>query len=366
MKKIMILYKDGTVDTKKESKLTKSDIKNSEYLLVSISPENETYVMIEPSKYLLFTKAIIDYQLCVSSTDVADSFDEFDIVELNPVHCETESVCDMISLLTCMDRLTSVNQMMNPEYISDSGMMSIGLCYFRLRLFKTNKIIFDEEFVIKSCVNILYNAHNVTKHFKAIYNNSIISELFYSKEFLYLYTSKNQVQWKVSKTCKKNALIGIPLPYSNTITFLKDYQYETLLNYKYLELNTLIYYEKNDVIAKMSEKIVNGEDSVQRKTIYNELSDVYMDECRYIRGSYTQSIRLIEVVTNILFILNMIYLTYSELYGPYNSDEEMRDYDFDIIVTFTLSHKSSSSHSIEFSMNRFSILSIFHILNNLE
>ena len=96
MKKIMILYKDGTVKSKSEEKLTKDDVSKAEYFMInstSFDKESRNYVMVEPSKLMLFDKAVIEYQLCLKYQDYDYSME---IEEFKPVKFETTSLTDVI------------------------------------------------------------------------------------------------------------------------------------------------------------------------------------------------------------------------------------------------------------------------------
>ena len=64
MDKIMILYNNGFVKKKNEHKLNHEDIMNAKYLLIPTTGSSSlrNYILIEPSEYLLFDKAIIEYQ----------------------------------------------------------------------------------------------------------------------------------------------------------------------------------------------------------------------------------------------------------------------------------------------------------------
>jgi hypothetical protein len=361
MKKIMILYRDGTIQTKKEKKIDKSDIKNADYFLISISPDNENYTMIKPSKYLLFSKAIIEYQLCMFYTE--DDYDHVNAEMLNPVRVEVDSICDMIGLLNSIDRLGIANYIINPDYIADFG-NSIGVVYFRVQLFDDRHIIYDEHYQLKNLDSPMFDPYQVLKHFKEIYQNTLMSTFFTKKEYLHLYIKDNQLYWNINNDKKiKSKLIGMPLPISNTITLFNKDEYSKIKSYKYMNLYTCVYYEKNSFIADMSEMIVNGKTIEERECLSDIMNDVFLDESHLYTMYQHPEARLVEIISHSVYTLNLLYIMYSELYGTFNEKDK---YDFDIILTFGISHSFYDYKKTEFSINRYSILSISNILDNLS
>lgn len=359
-KKIMILYSDGSVESKKEKDITGTDIKLADFFLISISPENESYTIIKPSKYLKFTKAIVEYQLCMFHSE--DDYDDVNFVTLNPVRCEVTSICDLIGLLNSIDRLGITNYMLNPDCIADWG-CSIGVDYFQIKLFDDDRIIYDSYYEIKGVNSPIFDAYQVVKHFKDIYTNTIVSSYYVKNKKLYLYTEDNKVYWKLNRDFDDYALIGIMLPTSNTITFLTSSQYDKLELYHYMELYMNIYYDKNTIIADVSEMIVNGKSRKERESIMSDLHDVYFDDSQLFSTTSKASDKLVEIISNANYVLNILYITYSELFGPNKTDDR---YDFDIILTFTMKTKSSSKGKMkELSLNRYSLITISSILDNL-
>jgi hypothetical protein len=130
-----------------------------------------------------------------------------------------------------------------------------------------------------------------------------------------------------------------------------------------MNLYTCVYYEKNSFIADMSEMIVNGKTIEERECLSDIMNDVFLDESHLYTMYQHPEARLVEIISHSVYTLNLLYIMYSELYGTFNEKDK---YDFDIILTFGISHSFYDYKKTEFSINRYSILSISNILDNLS
>ena len=116
----------------------------------------------------------------------------------------------------------------------------------------------------------------------------------------------------------------------------------------------------------MSERIANGYTTKQREYLFSNLQDVYCDEEKTFTLSNHATERFLNFITHSLFSINMMYIMFIELYKPHYPDEKDNEYDFDIILTFWLSEFERNTKRIEFTMNRYSIISIDAIIDNLK
>ena len=243
MKKIVVLYGDGSSFTKKEDEITKDDIHMAEYFLIPVDNNSRSYSIIKPSKYLSFTKAIVDYQLC----GLYDDYEETRVVwsdNMNPGHIETTSICDVISLINCADRLNIVNKLINGDDLYE-GQTQVGLSFLSVQLFSENKRIYESSYCRgNSYTTTLYDSYSITKKFKKLYSPIIIGEIWSADEVVGLMSTKYESNWEIGPDMDSYSLIGIPQVDTNIITFLTQEEYDSLLKVNNLSCDFFIFYAK--------------------------------------------------------------------------------------------------------------------------
>jgi len=360
MKKLMLLYKDGTVESKYENTITRQDLKQTEYLMISVSPENDSYAIIKPSKYLLFSKAIVEYQLCMFYSE--EDYYDVGYSDLKPVQCVITSICDLIGLFNSIDRLGIINLMLNPDEIADYG-HSIGISFFSVQLFdEDDKMIYDSYYQLKGSVGPVFDSYPVIKHFKDIYTNTMISSWFVDRKYLFLNTYNDIIYWEITNDKSSYQRIGLMLQASNTISLLTPYQYKKIMTSRYIEVKLCIYYESNSFIKEMNELIREGKTDDERAWLMGQANDVYYEDSK-LYSLYSRPIeKFIEIMSHSSYVLNVLYLTYSELYSGIVKDDK---HDFDVIITFKMSTSYGSARHTEFSINRDSTLPLMNILDHL-
>lgn len=360
MKKVMLLYSDGRLESKDEKLITKSDLRNCDYLMFSVSPENDSYAIVKPSKYLLFSKAIIEYQLCMFYSQ--DDYDDVGFSDLKPVQCSTTSMCDLIGLFNSIDRLSVINAILNPDELSDYG-HSIGLSFFGIQLFdEDNNMIYESHYQLNGNVGPVFDPYPVVKRFKDIYTNTLISSWFTKRENLFLNIQDDIIYWEITNDRSSYQRIGMMLPASNTITLMTPYQYKKLKKNKYVEVMSCIYYETNKFIKEMNDMIQEGQTVDERKWLMSRAQDVYLEDYK-LYSLYSRPIeKFVEIISHSAYVLNILYLMYSELYSGVVKDDK---HDFDVILSFNIAVEYKAKNHIEFTISRDCILPLVGILNHL-
>ena len=356
MGRVIVLYSDGTLKNKNEYNLTKNDIKFSDYLMIHTDIDNpENFILVESSKYHLFSKAVIDYQLSVVCSDDADL--EFDL--LDPIHMETDSLTDLINCINNIDRFNVPNNLIIDRWSGDGVYTSIE--FLSIILYDNNgNVIYDSIYDGRNKYSHQYMSFKITKHFKQIYSGNISNDLYRNKEFIYI----NKNKWEISDSSLGYTLIGIPLSMSNTFIFINQDTYIRLSKYKRYRISAMVYYSKQSTIADISEGIVNGDDEVYKTIddLINTDSEIYIDN---VIDDYINSIKdLLDFVCFSKFAISVINLIFCELY-PYDTDFDNKHikWRFDTILIYNMYY--NSKHGKRLCINQYSIISVSDILNNL-
>lgn len=355
-KKLLILYENGTVKKKKETKISKDDINLARYFLVPTNDNTKNYAIIEPSKYVIFDKAIIDYQMAVAYPDEDNMYIDYE--PLNPVHVETDSLCDVICLLNSIDRLKVANFIMTGDNISDD-FSCLAIIYFGLTLISGNKVIYDNHYRLKGTSIIAYDSNKVGECFNEIYTPLLTKKLHSKKKKINLYSDGNEIHWDYG-SIKKCTMVGIPLE-SNTITFCDYKLYLNLSKIDFVTLEVCIYYEKDAFIAQISESIVNGYFEEHSQDTFDKMGDVFYVDTYHVSVRSQSPHRLVDIMSHITFALSAIHLMYSELYQSIHCNGEK--YDFDTILVFDI-YKNQHCGK-RFSINNYSIIDLEDILSSL-
>lgn len=368
MKKIVILYEDGYSLTKKENDITKDDLHMAKYFLIPVDDNSRTYSIIKPSKYLSFTKAIIDYQLC----GLYEDNEETRVVwseGIDPVHIETTSICDLISLINCVDRLNIVNLMMNGDDTFDEQ-TQIGLSFLSIQLFSDDTIIYESSYCRENVYSSsLYDSYSISKKFKKIYSPHIIGEIWSTGEVIGLITLKKGSFWEIGSNIDQYSLIGIPQVDTNLITFLTQEEYISIQKIRSCTSGFLIFYTKSETVSDLSSNIAGGAPVAEIEKIIDYLEDVYVGAEYYVPCNHFSTgdcSHVVSVFANALFSLTAAKLIYSQLYPydlPFREDVDQPEetWEFGTLLRLTLTLEGNPNGKVVF-MNQYSFIDIQTLL----
>lgn len=345
MKTVLILNKDHTVSHVPENKLTKSQMKLAKYVGFQVD-ENNTYVFIKPSKYLIFQRAKIAYCLCATFKWESDPY--IDYVSMSPVEIETESVTDVITCMNSIERLSLVNKVLNP-YISDRY-QGIGLTFFHITLFdKNDSVIYDNGYYLKGVMSNGFDPYKALSMFDKLYTMNVSGDLYTSTtSSICIYEEDKNIYWDLrSIEIDTSCLYGINMVTTNTIHFCDGQKYISLLNnVTNIDFGYMIYDGNPEYIHEVSEHIKCG--------LFDQVSDFIDGNCDLIMDeqyTITHFIMLLECVIHLKFIIQSIYI----LYKYDNSGVD----DIDILIKLRMQiHKNS----YEIMMNIETLLSSYRII----
>ena len=324
MKKIMILYKDGTVKSKSEEKLTKDDVSKAEYFMInstSFDKESRNYVMVEPSKLMLFDKAVIEYQLCLKYQDYDYSME---IEEFKPVKFETTSLTDVISMINSSDKMNILNNLLIEDFSETAG--QLGITFMQIVLYKNKNIIYNKSYQLKGIDSILFDSYQVVKKFSELYDGNLCGYMIKHKLYPVFKDDDGVIRWKFFSSPPSSGMFGYPNIVSNSINILYAYEYTRLKKYKSSIVNYTVIYEKNRVIDDISNNIYKGNYEFAIDGINNS-EDMYMNVLRSLHSSHKDFGLLVGIICNLDFIISSTMMMYSELYDEsYLNPDDQDDF----------------------------------------
>lgn len=357
---ILILRKNGDVVLKDETKISTHDISNSEYFLINTCASTKNYlfnfIMIKPSILLLFTKAVIEYQMVF----LYDDFDDhLDIDGLEPVRVETTSISKLICLLNSIDKLNVTNDLFQME-LMDSA-LNVGLSYISVKLFQSDTVIYDKYYQIKDSSSAYYDSYKIAKHFKEIYDGNIFTKPTKNDEYVVLNKSHKKMKWVIDSISSSYDLISIPLLASNTLIICTKDMIETLLKYKKFVLIFTIYFSSESMVQEITNAIRTGETSNIISSILDNVEDIYTDNKKVVCVTTKTVGNLIDFIVNAEFSFKVLTILFSEIY---DTKKEI-SYDFDAVLTIKLYDELASDKHKECTMNINTPLDPMDIINNL-
>ena len=377
MKNITLFKSNGGITTKNEAKITLKDLATSEYILSptdnSVNPDYRNFAIVPSSEYLFFDLAVIDYQLAAFYTDIDNDDEPVDFQPIDPIHMETNSICDLICILNGIDKFNLVNNLLRENFSPDNS--DIGLVYLGIQLFRNNKVIYSKYYERKPTSKNMYVSYKVAKKFSDIYDDTLCYTMNKNNERLYIYKKENTMYWKIGISIKDCEFIGIPLLQSNTITLCSPNEFDILTKYKKVEVHFELFFARNATIAKISEDISSGE---YLEKIYDFIddtdADIYIDNHNVEYIGKRKCEYILDILSHIYFIIETANLIFSEIY-PFDvkfidDDQEEPEEEevcaFDSVLGFRMHDTLKNSHHYkEFIMNRYSLMSLSSILQFL-
>lgn len=364
MAEILILYKNGIAKYKNESKLNEDDIEKAKYFLIPSATtefqEHRSYIIIRPSKLLLFENAYIEYQLCLRY-DIGD-YEDDGVMPIKPIKINTKSISDLIRLINCADKINIPNNFIMTNF--ESYNECIGLCYFGIRIEYKNNKAYEKYYQLNGVSSVLYDSYQITKKFKDIYDNNLISKIFIDNKMIYIDEKNKTMIWNIDDIPNHFNMVGIPSVFSNSIIFCTQLEFENIMQYNELSFDFMIYFDEKKKITSLTKYINNG-NYAKVISIIDSFNDIYCDNTRLISTEKKFNIVVLpEVLANLDFIFNSVNLIYSEVYQKDDNNLIFPDYEFDSILTIKLKNKKSKIKK-EIILNSQSIITPTQMLSIL-
>lgn len=314
MDKIMVLMKDKTYDRIREKDLRKIQPKEIKYILIPTYSEDKeicrNYIMTEMTKYMIFDEAIVEYQLSLVSLA-----DEVLIQYVEPVHVRTSSLSKVFSLMNCVYRLSCVNYVASED--AYDGNVIISVEYFGVTLIKDGKEIYDEYYTnTESGEEYPYfYPGRILKQFSELLEDTIVNNMVHEGKFLSLseYGEWSLVNWPDNDT------MGIPMILSNTITFCLKKDLDTILYFTESFFNCCVFESSKEFYDEIKKEIKNG--NYEKVDSYGGYLDYFITSHKSDPIMKGKRFLYIDILVNAKFILGMVELMYSDLYGRKKDNE---------------------------------------------
>lgn len=338
----MIFYKNGKVKSKEEAYLTEKDFQKAKFFMISVSSEAEHYIPIKPSEYLHFDKAIIDYQLCGVAPDEDYEYVETD--DHHPVHIETTSIADLITLINSSDRLDLVNYTMSGFVGTIDSFLFIGMTFFSVKLIRDKRVIYNRCYRKKGTSTVAFDSYQVTKKFKDIYDGDFLID----HRIMFLLRAKgNHIEWEMREIgqsfttidysdIEDNTLVGISSSISNTIIFQPIALYKKLIHYPSVQWRITVFETREKNLRKLS-NLIRSVKTIDESSYYDifQYSEVYLEETFHMARRHWPYV-LFDMFASMPYIMNMILMLYGETFGNSPIGEHADNVWFDALFVFRL------------------------------
>lgn len=325
---ILMLLKNGKMKRKDETQISRSDIDQSEYFLIdTLSCEDDVsrnFVVVKPTEFLLFSSATITYQLTSSTYD--GDMGTFYPTELRPVEVTTESMSEMINLINNVNRVDLFNQMLTDD-MCGCDQQSVCMNYFGLTIQRNGQVIYDRYFSTKEPWK--WDAEIVLREFMDIYDCRLMFYMSKNKERFFICKKK----WSKAPM-KRTTMIGLPLLYSNTMTFCTKMEYNTMLERYRSITTTYSVHENNEELHKyITGDIIRGSNYIYMEGADLSYFVVSTHPCELDSGPFR--FEAIDYISHIAFIIRLSNLIFREIYTyDYESDRAP-----DTIVSFDFEYR---------------------------
>lgn len=368
MKKIILLYCDGTYQIMDEKELTDDKLYTTSYVLIPISGINRSYTCVAPSKYMIFSKAYISYTLCMIYKDEAN-YDFLETEDMDTITVETDSICDLFGLLNSASRLNLVNEMLSDKYTFEDTWF-VGIKSLEVILTLNGKEIYSERFLRKGTSSVAYDYPKVIKPFKKLYDERVINDIWFVDGMLCLNKSEKYNTWEIRPREKSYSdLTGFPCVITNSITFATKSEMKILNKLEKdrveFHMEFLIFYARSDRHAEICEYIEQG--NVHKLEELIDLCEEYFTDvtmnigsCEISRHKYD----ILEIFSNVLFVFEIVSLLFKAIYGDTEPAHPCREYIYDsaLEVQFLNADRVRSC----FLLNQFNMLTFSEILQIIE
>lgn len=334
---MLLLMKDHTVKRKKDRKITKKDLDESQYIMIDTATElsklSKNYVIIDPKNIPWFTSANVTYQMLFLYDDHEMGSSQFEPIP--PVETKVTSLSDLINLINCIDRLYIPNQMIsNDQYYYTDVYIIIG--YFEVTLYDESKKVYHKVYQNNDNLENRYGEAvkfplKAVKKFHDIYNTDIIRNLTIYNQFLYIH---KDMTWDISAISTDYSLMGIPLLGSYTITLLDKREYLSIscIFGMSVSYSLVFVYDK-----KEQERI----SALIRAKEYDEVSEynyeyILTSNLEYGRQySYPYRFIYLDILSHIGFSIRLTNMIYFYIEG-YEVEGVRKEEDIDTIACITM------------------------------
>ena len=287
------------------------------YILVKVDEQLNTYVLLEPNKYLFDIKNVtISYEMVITHHDMIDEY-KFYSIPFSKQELKVNSFLEMIRTLYSLNRICIVNYVLekNDSPFKDE----IQFCYFKL------KILNNEGRVIYKYIL------DGDKEGKKMDATTIISDIenVYSlkREKNFLVIDTNNEKWNFSKKLKNN-VCGIHLIDSRSYSFYEGNKLKFLFERIESFYSQIYIYDKSSIDIMEIDELHDLYDEIG-KYVYTEYSSYKYSNIVSIVSFWGCTISsILEYVTYSPYIFLSIQIIKEILdTGKYEEKYTVRSYD---------------------------------------
>ena len=215
-KNLMIFMKDGRIKKVSEKKLP--SLSSIEFILVPIIGfDSIGYLYVEPTEFLNFKSASIDFQFKLNY--YSDGCRDY-TVELEPSKVQTSSITDLYNLLYSFNRYQRVtsfeNVFVNDDIPSD---ILVEPKYFNLELYDN-----DDEMMYGTYMNEFLDSatkyNMIDKMFDVLFGE-LDRDLFGARRQKFIIIRNNEWDIKSINKLRETDLVGIGSVYTKGIIFIE-------------------------------------------------------------------------------------------------------------------------------------------------
>lgn len=263
-------------------------LRDCKYMLVPLEDANQTFILHKPKKYMNdFQEAAISFQIIVIRY-MEDGLTDYRL--MTPVDIQVNSIPQLISALNSLNRIRYTNKIANSNECAESELMEF--LYFHIHIKdKKGDVLFQKDIVRNPDLRAF--VFEILDSIKSIYEPITQFEKGTDVYALDRYLEVTDDAWKLIKphAYKDNTIVGIPLPFTKTFTFIQsDCLYYLSLVTSSIYYGTVIY-NPNDIAGFYNEWEVSIETHRITGVRYHDLwvhetSDI-LEYVNFIPSIYT-------------------------------------------------------------------------------
>lgn len=342
---LLLLKSNGRVIAKDEHDLSINDIESCHSILVNADTSgiDRLFIFAEaiPSPLLLFTKAVIDYQMGIM---FSGDDDWTDFQEADPIHVETDSVTTLIGLLNSIDKINVINSLTQEEY--SDVYEYVGVLYISVKLYIGEKPVYEKYYSFSGNSATRYDSYKISKKFKDIYNGDIAGETMKNKLYRVLFYKKKKLFWKKATIDEEYDMLLLPTIMSNMMILCNENEIESLRSYGNVDIRLVIYFANAQKINEVTNYINIGASPERIYELIEEMEDCFTDAHKLIM-LYPMRISVpIDIMVNTPFVFNCLSILYKKTY-----ESNALTYEFDCVLCLTLTKKEDKKQQKEIIMN---------------
>ena len=351
-KEVTLLMKDGTFLRKLENMINIRDLSLSKYIMIRTYNEedgNRNFFINHTNELLDFDRAVVEYQILLVS--VMEDDEGYVSVPLDPIHVETKSISDVLSLLNCIDRLNCINNMISNEE-NCGAEFQFNLEYIGVTLYRGDNVIYDQYYKYRPTSQSRYYSYTISKHFSELYSTNICNDLSHDRLAISLNSDMtwSLIDEKEIERFSNTSLYGIVLNQSNTFTFCTKDEYLAMRSLKHLRYTFVVHDSNKSIVREINDCVRNGK--------YDELEEIG-ESLSYLLDSYTNLSLIgayrnfhIDFFSHMNFILTLTNIAFNEIYKVQSDDlsyDQLKELSLESAISMIFTYSGKLEKEIYFT-----------------